>query len=168
MAKFKIQNGPQKCPLRLLTLRRDRNAGLRAGAGGCALASKAGRTSARPGGRGHEARNAGPTRVPRLRGGAWSQSEPQLDLERLYLRSIKVLTAKTKTARRFGFLDEILHGRRMTASQIAAFNKRREAQWGVAPHDRQAVLDAFQARPFVMLKRLEMAELRKFERGGAG
>jgi hypothetical protein len=40
----------------------------------------------------------------------------------------------------------------MTASQIAAFNNRREAQWGVSPHDRQAVLAAFQARPFVMLK----------------
>jgi Carboxypeptidase regulatory-like domain len=35
---------------------------------------------------------------------------------------------------------------------IAAFNNRREAQWGVSPHDRQAVLAAFQARPFVMLK----------------
>ena len=40
----------------------------------------------------------------------------------------------------------------MTASQIAFFNNRREAQWGVSQHDRQAVLAAFQARPFVMLK----------------
>jgi hypothetical protein len=40
----------------------------------------------------------------------------------------------------------------MTASQIAAFNNRREAQWGVSPRDRQAVLAAFQAHPFVMLK----------------
>jgi len=38
------------------------------------------------------------------------------------------------------------------AAQIAAFNNRREAQWGVSPRDRQAVLAAFQARPFVMLK----------------
>jgi len=45
-----------------------------------------------------------------------------------------------------------LSGRRQTASQIAAFNNRREAQWGVSPHDRQAVLAAFQVRPFVMLK----------------
>jgi hypothetical protein len=50
------------------------------------------------------------------------------------------------------FLDESLPGRRQTASQIAAFNNRREAQWGVSPRDRQAILAAFQARPFVMLK----------------
>jgi hypothetical protein len=30
----------------------------------------------------------------------------------------------------------------MTASQIAAFNNRREAQWGVSPRDRHAVLAA--------------------------
>ena len=64
--------------------------------------------------------------------------------------------AKNRTANEnraaIGFLDESLPGRRQTASQIAAFNNRREAQWGVSPRDRQAVLAAFQARPFVMLK----------------
>jgi hypothetical protein len=55
-------------------------------------------------------------------------------------------------ARVLGFLDEALSGRRQTASQIAAFNDRREAQWGVSSRDRQAVLAVFQARPFVMLK----------------
>jgi hypothetical protein len=44
-----------------------------------------------------------------------------------------------------GFLDEALPGGRQTASQIAAYNNRREAQWGVSPRDRQAVLAAFQA-----------------------
>jgi hypothetical protein len=67
------------------------------------------------------------------------------------LRCLKVLTANENRAA-IGFLDEALPGRRMTASQIAAFNNRREAQWGVSPRDRQAVLAAFQARPFVMLK----------------
>ena len=67
------------------------------------------------------------------------------------LRCLKVLTANENRAA-IGFLDEPLPGRRMTASQIAAFNNRREAQWGVSPRDRQAVLAAFQARPFVMLK----------------
>ena len=67
------------------------------------------------------------------------------------LRCLKVLTANENRAA-IGFLDEALPGRRMTASQIAFFNNRREAQWGVSPRDRQAVLAAFQARPFVMLK----------------
>ena len=67
------------------------------------------------------------------------------------LRCLKVLTANENRAA-IGFLDESLPGRRMTASQIAAFNNRREAQWGVSPRDRQAVLAAFQSRPFVMLK----------------
>src|ERR1017187_6854187 len=67
------------------------------------------------------------------------------------LRCLKVLTANENRAA-IGFLDEALPGRRMTASQIASFNNRREAQWGVSPRDRQAVLAAFQARPFVMLK----------------
>jgi hypothetical protein len=67
------------------------------------------------------------------------------------LRCLKVLTANENRAA-IGFLNEALPGRRMTASQIAAFNNRREAQWGVSPRDRQAVLAAFQARPFVMLK----------------
>jgi hypothetical protein len=62
-----------------------------------------------------------------------------------------VLTANENRAA-IGFLDEALPGRRMTASQIALFNNRREAQWGVSPRDRQAVLAAFQARPFVILK----------------
>ena len=39
-----------------------------------------------------------------------------------------------------------------TVQDVAAFNNRREAQWGVSPRDRQAVLSAFQARPYVMLK----------------
>jgi hypothetical protein len=67
------------------------------------------------------------------------------------LRCLKVLTANENRAA-IGFLDEALSGRRQTASQIAAFNNRREAQWGVSPHDRRVVLAAFQARPFVMLK----------------
>ena len=67
------------------------------------------------------------------------------------LRYLKVLTANENRAA-IGFLDESLPGRRLTASQIAAFNNRREAQWGVSPHDRQAVLAPFKARPFVMLK----------------
>jgi len=40
----------------------------------------------------------------------------------------------------------------MTASQITAFNNRREAQWGVSPRDRQTVLAAFVARPYAMVK----------------
>ena len=51
-----------------------------------------------------------------------------------------------------GFLDESLPGRRMTASPIAAFNNRREAQWGVSPRDRQAVLAAFLVRPILMIE----------------
>ena len=47
------------------------------------------------------------------------------------LRCFKVLTANENRAA-IGFLDESLPGRRMTASQIAAFNNRREAQWGVS------------------------------------
>jgi hypothetical protein len=66
------------------------------------------------------------------------------------LRCLKVLTANENRAA-IGFLDESLPGWRQTASQFA-FNNRREAQWGVSPRDRQAVLAAFQARPFVMLK----------------
>jgi hypothetical protein len=57
-----------------------------------------------------------------------------------------------RTARRLGFSTKPFLAGGMTASQIAAFNNRREAQWGVSPRDRQAVLAAFQARPFVMLK----------------
>jgi hypothetical protein len=57
------------------------------------------------------------------------------------LRGLKVLTANENRAA-IGFLDESLPGRRLTASQIAAFNNRREAQWGVSPRDRQAVLAA--------------------------
>lgn len=67
------------------------------------------------------------------------------------LRCLKVLTANENRAS-IGFLDESLPGRRMTASQIAAFNNRREAQWGVSSRDRQAVLAAFLSRPIVMLK----------------
>jgi hypothetical protein len=67
------------------------------------------------------------------------------------LRCLRVLTANENRAA-IGFLDEALPGRRMTASQIAAFNNRREAQWGVSPRDRQAVLAAFLARPYVMVK----------------
>ena len=74
----------------------------------------------------------------------WTWSAPTL-------RCLKVLTANENRAA-IGFLDEALPGRRQTASQIAAFNNRREAQWGVSPRDRQAVLAPFQARPFVMLK----------------
>jgi hypothetical protein len=64
------------------------------------------------------------------------------------LRCLKVLTANENRAV-IGFLNESLPGRRMTASQIAAFNNRREAQWGVSPNDRRVVLAAFTARPTV-------------------
>ena len=67
------------------------------------------------------------------------------------LRCLKVLTANENRAV-IGFLDEALPGRRLTASQIAHINNRREVQWGVSPRDRQAVLAAFLARPVVALK----------------
>ena len=67
------------------------------------------------------------------------------------MRCLKVLTANENRAV-VGFLDEALPGRSQTASQIAFYNNRRERQWGVSPHDREAVLAAFQARPIVMLK----------------
>jgi hypothetical protein len=67
------------------------------------------------------------------------------------LRCLKVLTAN-ENCTAIGFLNEALPGRRMTASQIAAFNNRREAQWGVSQRNREAVLAAFQARPVVMIK----------------
>ncbi len=67
------------------------------------------------------------------------------------LRCLKVLTANENRAA-IGFLDEALPGRSQTASRIAFYNNRRERQWGVSPHDREAVLAAFQARPIVMLK----------------
>ena len=60
------------------------------------------------------------------------------------LRCLKVLTANENLAA-IGFLDEALPGRRQTASQIAAYNNRRERQWGVSPRDRQAVLVGVQA-----------------------
>src|SRR6204780_2807833 len=67
------------------------------------------------------------------------------------LRCLKVLTANENRAA-IGFLDEALSDRRQTASQIAAFNNRREAQWGVSPHGRRVVLAGVPARPFGMLK----------------
>lgn len=67
------------------------------------------------------------------------------------LRCLKVLTANENRAA-IGFLDEAFPGRRLTASQIAAFNNGREMQWGVSPRDREVVLTAFLARPYVMLK----------------
>ena len=45
------------------------------------------------------------------------------------LRCLKVLTANENRAA-IGFLDEALPGRRQTASQIAAFNNRRERAVG--------------------------------------
>jgi hypothetical protein len=63
------------------------------------------------------------------------------------LRCLKVLTANENRAA-IGFLDEALPGR----SQTAFYNNRRERQWGVSQHDREAVLAAFKARPIVMLK----------------
>jgi len=67
------------------------------------------------------------------------------------LRCLKVLTANENRAA-IGFLDEAAPWRRMTASQIAFFNNRRERQWGVSPRDREAVLKAFLARPIVSIK----------------
>jgi hypothetical protein len=58
------------------------------------------------------------------------------------------LTANENRAA-IGFLDEALPGRRMTTSQIASFNNRREAHWGVSPRDRKTVLAAFLVRPFL-------------------
>src|SRR5580704_5051396 len=60
------------------------------------------------------------------------------------LRCLKVLTVNENRAA-IGFLDEALPGRRQRASQIAFYNNQRERQWGVSPHDREAVLAAFQA-----------------------
>jgi hypothetical protein len=60
------------------------------------------------------------------------------------LRCLKVLTANENRAA-VGFLDEAKPGRRQTASQIAFYNNQRERQWGVSPHDRQAVLAAILA-----------------------
>jgi hypothetical protein len=56
---------------------------------------------------------------------------PRLDLERANLRCLKVLSANENRAA-IGSLDEASPRRRQTASQIAAFNNRREAQWGVS------------------------------------
>ncbi len=67
------------------------------------------------------------------------------------LRCLKVLTANENRAA-IGFLDEALPRRSQTASQIAFYNNRRERQWGVSPRDREAVLAAFLARPFVSVK----------------
>ncbi len=67
------------------------------------------------------------------------------------LRCLKVLTANENRAV-IGFLDETKPGRRLTASQIAHINNRREVQWGVSPHDRQAVLAAILNRPIVNVK----------------
>jgi hypothetical protein len=67
------------------------------------------------------------------------------------LRCLKVLTANENRAV-IGFLDETKPGRRLTASQIAHLNNRREVQWGVSPRDRQAVLAAILARPIVIVK----------------
>jgi len=67
------------------------------------------------------------------------------------LRCLKVLTANENRAA-IGFLDETLPGRRRTASQIAGFNQPGERRTRECQRDRQEVLAAFQARPFVMLK----------------
>lgn len=67
------------------------------------------------------------------------------------LRCLKVLTANENRAA-IGFLDEALPGRRQTASQITFYNNLRERQWGVSPRDREAVLKAFLAHPFVSIK----------------
>jgi len=67
------------------------------------------------------------------------------------LRCLKVLTANENRAV-VGFLDEAMPGRRQTASQIAFYNNQRERQWGVSSRDRQAVLAAIMARPYVMVK----------------
>ena len=46
----------------------------------------------------------------------------------------------------------------MTASQIASFNNRREAQWGVSPRDRQALLKAMlNQRPVVSIQEAKAA-----------
>jgi hypothetical protein len=68
------------------------------------------------------------------------------------LRCLKVLTANQNRAV-IAFLDEAMPGRRLTASQIAFLNNRREQQWGVSPRDRQSVIAAFNAaRPVVSVK----------------
>lgn len=67
------------------------------------------------------------------------------------LRCLKILTADENRAV-IGFLDETKPGRRLTASQIAHMNNRREVQWGVSPRDRHAVLAAILARPIVNVK----------------
>ena len=139
-------------PASSIRLHRHRDAGLRAGAGGSIRARiqsgqniyDQGAAPLKPGQsgrRGYPDYKAARGLQP-IRDWTWSGHT---------LRCLKVLTANENRAA-IGFLDEALPGRRQTASQIAAFNNRREPQWGVSPRDRQAVLAAFQARPFVMLK----------------
>lgn len=69
------------------------------------------------------------------------------------LRCLKVLTANENRAA-IGFLNEAFPGRAQTASQIAFYNNRREAQWGVSPRDRQAVVTVMvnHSRKVVFLK----------------
>ena len=80
-----IPNRHQARPLRLLALHRDRDAGLRAGAGGFDPGAHPERAEhLRPGGGAAEARTAGPARLPRLQGGARPPAHPRLDLERAH------------------------------------------------------------------------------------
>ena len=62
----------------------------------------------------------------------WRPTKTQNGGGPAHLRCLKVLTANENRAA-VGFLDEARSGRRLTASQITAFNNRREAQWGVSP-----------------------------------
>jgi hypothetical protein len=68
------------------------------------------------------------------------------------LRCLKVLHPLPRIAWQSGFLTRLFQTGDKRRRRSPAFNNRREAQWGVSPRDRQAVLAAFQARPFVMLK----------------
>lgn len=67
------------------------------------------------------------------------------------LRCLKVLTANQNRAA-IGFLDERMPGRRLTASEVAAFNNLRERQWGVSPRDRGMVVAVMVGyRPLVVV-----------------
>src|ERR1035437_10187205 len=73
------------CPVRLLAVYRDRNAGLRAGAGGFHSGAHSERAEyLRPGGGATEARPAGAQGLPGLQGGPRPPAHSRLDLERAH------------------------------------------------------------------------------------
>ena len=72
------------------------------------------------------------------------------------LRCLKVLTANENRAV-IGFLDEVMPGRSVTASQIAFYNNQRERQWGVSPRDRDVLTKIMLSyRPLVTLDEMQL------------